>query len=102
MQARGNKSNSMEELLMKISILLPLPSSLQPIPRRQPLWAASDSSSSRGSLHGSSSMWAACSLFDDYFMISHLFLYFSLICLFITFIEALLQIAHAWLVAFQK
>lgn len=59
-----NKSNNMEELLMKISILLLFPSYFQPIPCNS-LLIASDSTYSGDSPHGSSSTWYICTLFHD-------------------------------------
>lgn len=64
-QAHVNKWNSMEELLLKVNVLLPLCSYVQPTPLRQPLIIASDSRSSGGSLHAFSSIWYTCTLFHD-------------------------------------
>lgn len=55
-QAHGDKSNSYEEVLLKINILLSLTSDPHPIPLRQPLLTALEFTSG-GSLHGSSSAW---------------------------------------------
>lgn len=91
-QALGNKLNSMETLLiMKTNLLLPFPFYLQPTPLRQPLSTALDSSFSAG-FEGTSKVLVLYDMVVLYFMIDQLQ----------TFIGSPIQIARAWLAAFQN
>lgn len=90
-QALGNKSNSMETLLMKSNLLLPFPFYLQPPPLRQPLSTALDSSFSAG-FEGTSKVLVLYDMVVLCFMIDQLQ----------TFIGSPIQIACAWLAAFQN